>query len=423
MIGGPSRREDLGCDARLDAAEKRDEVAQARDRAALGRDQAAVARNLVTAERDAAHMREDGARAVTGAEVILRAAGQRKRAARHRAQAAEQGALADQDRGDAARDREAAACERLHALVDREILAQQLAITEIDSLTGARARAAGLIDLDRELERCRRTGGRLVVAYIDIVGLKTTNDTEGHGAGDALLKRVVTFIKEHLRPYDLIIRLGGDEFLCAMSNTTMAGARQRFDAVTAALAGAPHSGTIRIGFAELTAGQSAATLIERADRDLIDGHRPVHPGPVVPQPESAPRDSGKHSATASLSLTLGGGTSSPVRARAALGAFVGDIDLDQLELLELIVSELVTNSVVHAGADRITLEVRIDRHTVHGEVRDSGPGFAVVDRPARRTIGGLGLVIVDRASNRWGNSDGGRRIWFELDRHSHDMAA
>jgi two-component system, cell cycle response regulator len=61
-----------------------------------------------------------------------------------------------------------------------------------DPLTGVRTPAAGLLELDHELERSRRRiGVRLVVVYVDVVGLKTVNDSQGHAAGDALLKRVV----------------------------------------------------------------------------------------------------------------------------------------------------------------------------------------------------------------------------------------
>ncbi|MEA2182780.1 MAG: hypothetical protein QOF69_1965, partial [Solirubrobacteraceae bacterium] len=159
-------------------------------------------------------------------------------------------------------------------LVDREALAQELAVLAIDPLTGARTRAAGLIELDHELERCRRTSGLLVVAYIDVVALKRLNDSVGHGAGDELLKRVVAQIKEHLRPYDLIIRLGGDEFLCAMSNMTLPGARQRLHAIAADLATAPGCGAIRTGFAQLlTPTETASALIARADNDLLATRR------------------------------------------------------------------------------------------------------------------------------------------------------
>jgi diguanylate cyclase (GGDEF)-like protein len=247
--------------ARLDAAHQRDESAQSRDRAALARDQVASARDLAMAARELAYEQEMGA------------TGERKRAAQQRSQAAEQRGLAAEDRRAAAQDREQAARERLRALADREALAKELALLAIDPLTGARTRAAGLIELDHELERCRRTSGLLVVAYIDVVGLKSLNDSDGHGAGDELLKRAVAHIKEHLRPYDLIIRLGGDEFLCAMSNMTLPGARQRLHAI-ADLAIAPGCGAIRTGFAQLlTPTETATALIARADSDLIDTRR------------------------------------------------------------------------------------------------------------------------------------------------------
>jgi len=230
------RRRDQSAEERLHAADKRDVIAHARDLAALTRDTAAGAR-------------EPGSRGFQ--------------------QAVEQDARAAEDRLNAAQDREQAACERLHALVDRELLADALDRAAYDALTGARARAAGLTELDNEVDRCRRTGNTLAVAYVDVIGLKAINDSEGHGVGDALLKRVVTLINEHLRSYDLIIRVGGDEFVCAMSGTTLLDARRRFARVAIALATAPGVGAIRTGLAQLTGPESGTQLIARADAELL----------------------------------------------------------------------------------------------------------------------------------------------------------
>jgi diguanylate cyclase (GGDEF)-like protein len=254
---------------RLDTADQRDASAHARDLAALVRDQAASARDHAMAQLDEVYEDEPGWQAVTGAELVLRAAQQRTRAALHRVQAAEHRALAAEDREAALQDREQAAHDRLQALVDREAFARQLAEAETDALTGVRTRAAGLIDLDHELDRCRRNGSVLVVAYIDIVGLKAINDSEGHSAGDALLQRVVGLIRSHLRSYDLIIRLGGDEFLGAMSNMTLSDARDRFGRVADVLAASTETGTIRCGLAELAANESAPQLVARADSELL----------------------------------------------------------------------------------------------------------------------------------------------------------
>ncbi|MGZ6616642.1 MAG: GGDEF domain-containing protein [Solirubrobacteraceae bacterium] len=224
------------------------------------------------ARRDAEYEQDD-ARTVTGAELIIRATKQGERARDYRVRAAEHRAQAARDREAAAVDREQGARDRLQALTDREALARALAITEMDALTGARTRAAGLAELDRELDRSRRTSSKLVVVYVDAVGLKRLNDSEGHDAGDRLLKRIVALIAEQLRPYDLIVRLAGDEFLCAMSNTTLSDARRRFRAIGTALGASRGAGAIRTGFAELIGDETAAELIMRADSQLIDADR------------------------------------------------------------------------------------------------------------------------------------------------------
>jgi diguanylate cyclase (GGDEF)-like protein len=271
----------LTAGARMDAAALRDTIAHKRDLAAQARDQAAEARDLAITQVDAT-LRQAAAQhgLVTGAEVVIRADGRRKRAARDRAESAGQRVLAAVDREAAAEDRDQATGERAQALADREALAHELAIAAIDPLTGTMTRAAGLRDLDRELERCRRTKDRLTVAYVDVVGLKAINDSRGHQAGDELLRHVTALIRTHLRPYDLIIRHGGDEFLCAMPNLAVPAARARFALITGAIAH-PGTGAISSGFAELRAGDSASDLIARADSELIAsrrGNRATRPG-------------------------------------------------------------------------------------------------------------------------------------------------
>lgn len=257
-------------EGRLDVAERRDMVAHARDLAALARDQAAAARDLAMAQLSTTSEHAGADREITGSVKVQRAAEQRMRDAQFRARAAEHRALAAEDRQLAARDREQAARERRQALEDRQALALALAAAATDEVTGVRTRAAGLADLVREVDRCRRASGLLVVVYIDVVGLKMINDTEGHAAGDELLKLITAVIRDHLRSYDLIIRVGGDEFVCAMSNMTMDDARSRFSDVAGALAGMPRRGAIRTGFAELRPEETAAELIARADRRLLN---------------------------------------------------------------------------------------------------------------------------------------------------------
>ena len=75
--------------------------------------------------------------------------------------------------------------------------------------------------------------------------------------------------------------------------------------------------------------------------------------------------------------------------------------------MRLLVSELVTNSVVHAGLspdEAITLTVTIRGGLVRGEVRDQGSGFGPPEEPAPKPdlAGGWGLYILDRVADRWG---------------------
>ena len=245
------------------SARGRLETADARDRAALSRDLIAMSRDRAAELRD-----RDAALTENREEIVARAAADRRNATADRAVAAESRSRAAADRHQGALDREQATHDRLQAQTDRDELLRQLALAETDGLTGTRARATGLSHIDQEIERARRTMAPLVVAYIDVVGLKAVNDAYGHAAGDALLQRAVDGIRGHLRSYDLIVRIGGDEFLCVMSGATIEDAEHRFSVIQASLAADPERCEIRVGFATLTPEDSAAELIRRADAEL-----------------------------------------------------------------------------------------------------------------------------------------------------------
>jgi DNA-binding NarL/FixJ family response regulator len=85
--------------------------------------------------------------------------------------------------------------------------------------------------------------------------------------------------------------------------------------------------------------------------------------------------------------------------------------------VELLVSELVSNAVLHAGTEP-RLEVRIARDTVRIEVYDADRSAPVARRPDSNGPGGRGLHLVDRIASRWGFEllDEGKLVWFEVDR-------
>jgi diguanylate cyclase (GGDEF)-like protein len=119
------------------------------------------------------------------------------------------------------------------------------------------------------MDRARRVSEKLVVGFIDVDGLKRVNDADGHGAGDALLITVAECLRTGLRSYDLIVRFGGDEFLCVLPKIDLGTVRDRFSEVSSALAATPSHGSITVGFAELVDDDSTADLIGRADADLL----------------------------------------------------------------------------------------------------------------------------------------------------------
>ena len=116
----------------------------------------------------------------------------------------------------------------------------------------------------------------------------------------------------------------------------------------------------------------------------------------------------------------------PARARAELReAFAGRLGDSDQATLTLLISEVVTNAVIHpdpALGGSVALRITAYADRVRVEVSDAGSGFDVSSlRPRPREAGGHGLIVVDGLANRWGTSrrddEGvdGFCVWFELD--------
>jgi anti-sigma regulatory factor (Ser/Thr protein kinase) len=123
-----------------------------------------------------------------------------------------------------------------------------------------------------------------------------------------------------------------------------------------------------------------------------------------------------------VELELDGTPDAPATARQALEDFSDRVPERHLRDVRLLVSELVTNAVRHAGlraGDRIRLFVRMHEAVLRVEVDDPGKGFELrAPQPDPARASGWGLYLVDELSDRWGMERGGRggtRVWFELD--------
>jgi diguanylate cyclase (GGDEF)-like protein len=241
---------------RLATAERRDLVADARDRTAEARDRAADARDAAAEARDLSSFAREGLALRSGEldEAIVLMREIRAAAESHRADCALERASAAADRESAAADRRLAAADRRHA--------------GVDELTSVFRRGTGELALGKELARSRRSGRPVAFCLIDVDGLKAVNDGQGHPAGDALLREVAAAITSTMRAYDVTVRWGGDEFVCALSDATLEVAAERIEEVRVALRARGSTASISAGFADCRADDTLETLVARADEDL-----------------------------------------------------------------------------------------------------------------------------------------------------------
>ena len=122
-----------------------------------------------------------------------------------------------------------------------------------------------------------------------------------------------------------------------------------------------------------------------------------------------------------MDLELASSPDAAAAARMALDGLAERVPAGRMRDLRLLVSELVTNAVRHAGLrrdDRIRLVVAVRESDVRVEVHDPGRGFTQrAPRPDPARTSGWGLYLVDELADRWGVEGAGRgtRVWFEFD--------
>ena len=147
--------------------------------------------------------------------------------------------------------------------------------------------------------------------------------------------------------------------------------------------------------------------------------RPDQSAPPQPAP-GVPRAATWLGLAGPLEVTLGAGLDAPAAARAAVTDWMaGHISGTMLIDAELLVSELVANSIRHSGAAAdavLAVRAHVSADVLVLEVHDQGTGGSIRRRaPDMHAGGGFGLNIVETLSRRWGVSrDAGTRVWVEL---------
>ncbi len=112
-----------------------------------------------------------------------------------------------------------------------EIYERMQDMAAIDELTGLYNRRFGMKRLNEEYKRALRIEKCMCLIMLDIDHFKSINDTYGHQAGDYVLSAIGKILSESFRSEDIVMRYGGEEFLCVLCNSKSEGAIKRADEI------------------------------------------------------------------------------------------------------------------------------------------------------------------------------------------------
>jgi diguanylate cyclase len=172
---------------------------------------------------------------------------------------------------------------RIEVLQARLVESEEAA--SLDPLTQIANRGTFDRTLTRWLARGRQSEQSFVLALLDIDNFKGVNDQFGHQVGDRVLLAAARTLSSQMRPEDVVARYGGEEFALMMSGVSLKVAEPRLRDILRTIAGSvyefDHEGhierlsyTLSAGAAESLPGDSAETIIRRADEGLYEAkHR------------------------------------------------------------------------------------------------------------------------------------------------------
>lgn len=147
----------------------------------------------------------------------------------------------------------------------------------LDVLTGLYNRRGGESLLERTYIGAREGGAPFGLILADIDHFKAINDTFGHPAGDRVLERVGRLLRACVRATDGVVRWGGEEFMVILPHCELRAAMEQAERIRARIERTPQPEvgpiTLSLGVAQLNAGETVASLIDRTDRALYEAKR------------------------------------------------------------------------------------------------------------------------------------------------------
>jgi diguanylate cyclase (GGDEF)-like protein len=141
-----------------------------------------------------------------------------------------------------------------------------------DPLTGIMNRRYLDSIIEFEMARSDRYNHPMSIITLDLDHFKKVNDTWGHPVGDEVLKWVVRILQENIRKTDILVRLGGEEFMILLTQTGLGGAREAAEKLRSTLENTQHpvvgKCTASFGAAERLEGEAFSNLYSRVDEAL-----------------------------------------------------------------------------------------------------------------------------------------------------------